>query len=83
MLFGPGMWNWDLSAGKAFTIPKLETHQLHLRADFLDAFNHFNLGNPGTTVAATQFGGAPITTTGKIFGGSGSRVIQLGVRYVF
>ena len=75
--------NWDLSAAKESRLPRLDGHPLQLRGDFLDAFNHFNLGDPATTVAATQYGGAPITTTGKIFGSTGSRTVQWGVRYQF
>jgi len=80
-VFGPGFWNWDISALKNFKIT--ERFQFQLRGDFLDAFNHFNLGNPNATIADTRDGGPPITTTGKIFGGSGNRVIQVGAKLNF
>lgn len=83
LLFGPGYSNWDLSLSKEFSIPRLAEHSLQLRADFFDVANHFNLGNPSSTVAATQYGGAPIASTGKIYGGSGNRVVQLALRYQF
>ena len=38
MLWGPGLWNWDTSAMKAF--PLREHLRLQFRADFLNAFNH-------------------------------------------
>ena len=57
--------------------------RLQLRTDWFDAFNHFNLGGPGSTIGDTRDGGLPVATTGKIFGGSGSRVIQLAVRLIF
>jgi Carboxypeptidase regulatory-like domain len=84
-VWGPGSSNWDISVQKNFgiPIPRLETPQLEFRADFFDAFNHFNLGNPSTTIGDTRDGGSPITTTGKIYGGSGNRTIQLGLRLQF
>jgi hypothetical protein len=79
--FGPGFWNWDIGVQKWF--PVTERHRLQFRADFLDAWNHFNLGTPSSTIADTRDGGLPNTTAGKIFGGSGNRVIQLGLKYMF
>ncbi|TAM79227.1 MAG: TonB-dependent receptor [Acidobacteria bacterium] len=80
-VFGPGFWNWDISALKNFKIT--ERFQLQLRGDFLDAFNHFNLGGPSATIADTRDGGAPITSSGKIFGGSGNRIVQVGAKLTF
>jgi carboxypeptidase family protein len=80
-VFGPGFWNWDIGVQKTFSIT--ENHRLQLRGDALDAFNHFNLGNPSATIANTRDGGLPDPRAGKIFGGSGSRVIQLGLKYMF
>jgi hypothetical protein len=56
---------------------------LQVRADFLDAFNHFNLGTPSSTIADTRDGGSPNASAGKIFTGSGNRIVQLGLKYVF
>jgi hypothetical protein len=80
-VFGPGFWNWDIGVQKNFAIT--ENHRLQLRGDALDAFNHFNLGNPSATIPNTRDGGLPDPRAGKIFGGSGSRVIQLGLKYMF
>lgn len=77
MLFGPGMWNWDMSVMKNVHVG--ERYNLRLQADFLNAFNHFNLGNPVGTVADTRDGGNAVANAGKIIGGSGTRTIQLGV----
>jgi hypothetical protein len=87
-LFGPGVANWDLSLAKSFAFEK---SRLEFRVDFLDAFNHFNLGNPANTIAATQYGGSPISSAGVIYGGQnitgesvyGNRAIQVGLRYRF
>jgi hypothetical protein len=80
-VYGPGSWNWDIGLQKAFSIT--EKHRVQIRADFLDAFNHFNLGTPSGTIADTRDGGLPNTTSGKIFTGSGNRVVQLGIKYMF
>jgi hypothetical protein len=80
-LFGPGSWNWDIGLQKTFIIA--ESHRVQLRGDFLNAFNHFNLGSPNATIADTRDGGLPNPNAGKIFGGSGNRIIQLGLKYMF
>ena len=81
ILFGPGLWNWDVSLLKNFGIT--ERFRLQFRGDFLDAFNHFNLGGPSATIADTRDGGLPNSEAGKIFGGGGSRVVQVGAKFVF
>jgi hypothetical protein len=80
-VFGPGYWNWDIGVQKTFSLT--ETHRLQFRADFLNAFNHFNLGNPNATIADTRDGGLPNPNAGKITGGSGGRIIQFGLKYMF
>ena len=80
-VYGPGSWNWDIGVQK--TVAITEHHRVQIRADFLDAFNHFNLGSPSGTIADTRDGGLPNPNAGKIFGGSGNRVIQLGMKYQF
>jgi hypothetical protein len=80
-VYGPGSWNWDIGLQKYFAIT--EKHRVQFRADFLDAFNHFNLGSPSATIADTRDGGLPNANSGKIFGGSGNRVVQLGLKYLF
>ncbi len=84
MLFGPGLWNWDVSAMNAFRFR--ERLQLEFRADFLDAFNHFNLGLPGAAtamVADIRDGGTPVANAGQILDGSGSRIVQLSANLRF
>ncbi len=81
MLFAPGMYNWDVSLAKNFHI--WERTALQLRSDFFDATNHFNLGGPSSTIADTRDGGLPNAQSGKIYGGSGSRTIQVGAKLTF
>jgi hypothetical protein len=81
MMWGPGLWNWDISGAKTFQGP--ERIRIQLRADLLDAFNHFNLGSPNATIADTRDHGTAVPLAGKITGGSGSRIIQLGLKLNF
>ncbi len=82
-VFGPGSENWDMSLMKMFYFRGEQGLRLQVRTDWFDAFNHFNLGGPGSTIGDTRDGGLPVATTGKIYGGSGSRVIQLAMRLIF
>lgn len=76
-VFGPGFWNWDIGIQKTFSIT--ENHRLQLRGDALDAFNHFNLGNPSAAIADTRDGGVAAPNAA----GSGNRIIQIGLKYMF
>jgi hypothetical protein len=82
-VYGPGSENWDMSLMKMFYFKGEEGPRLQVRTDWFDAFNHFNLANPGATIGDTRDGGLPVATAGKIFSGSGSRVIQLAARFIF
>jgi hypothetical protein len=94
LLYGPGVWNWDIGVRKLFRIT--ETSQLQFRVDFLNAFNHANLdfgreyqqqgGGTTTVIANTRDGGLPDPRSGKIFSAGtfpGPRVIQLGLKLEF
>ena len=82
-VYAPGSENWDISLMKTLYFKGEDGLRLQLRTDWFDAFNHFNLGGPGATIGDIRDGGLPVATSGKIFGGSGSRVIQLAVRVIF
>jgi len=82
-VFGPGMWNWDISALKNFNLPWSDKQRLQFRVDFIDAFNHFNLSNPNATIADTRDGGPAQPTAGNITSGAGNRVIDFALRYFF
>ena len=87
ILFGPGLWNWDISAAKSFSVR--EKVRFQLRADFLNAFNHMNLGNPNINIADTRDGGTAAPTAGLITGntalttGTSYRTIQVGAKLTF
>lgn len=81
MLFGPGLWNWDISGTKSFRVR--ERVRFQLRADFLNAFNHFNLGNPNNAIPDTRDGGTPNPNAGLITSGGLGRIVQLGLKLSF
>jgi hypothetical protein len=84
LIFGPGFGNWDLSVMKSFRLPFSESTRLEFKADFFNLPNHYNLGDPNTSIADTRDGGSPDSSSGKIYYGNGPpRVIQLGLRFLF
>ena len=75
-LFGPNLFNADLSLAKTF--PITERFKAQLRAESFNAFNHVNLGQPNATVDSP--------TAGKITGlaaGTTMRRWQFALRVEF
>jgi len=70
---GPGFYNTDLSLSKVIKLH--EVRQLVLRADFLNAFNQNNFGNPVNSLNSTDFG--------KNLNNWGNRSITLGAKVRF
>ena len=75
MLVGPGYADVDLSIFKAFPMPFSESHKVDFRAEFFNALNRVNLGNPTTTFSSSLFG--------RITSASDPRILQFGLRYWF
>jgi hypothetical protein len=73
-IIGPGYYDWDISARKRFNLPR-EGMNLLFQADFFNAFNHANWGNPGTT--------ANSTSTGIINSANPARQLQFGLKFAF
>ena len=74
---GPGQFNFDLSILKRTEVGGLTEHAfLEFRADFFNAFNHAQFGNPGVNVTQASFG---VITTASV----GPRVVQFALRYNF
>jgi hypothetical protein len=82
-IYLPGLEQYNLSVIKRIKMPYLEGHQVEFRADFLNAFNHFNEGqnniagygnllNPGFGV----LGPKSLTL-------DGGRSIQIWIKYSF
>jgi hypothetical protein len=70
----PGLFSWDMSVNKAFTIR--ERIKAQFRAEALNATNTVLFGNPGTTLTSSTFG----VITSQI---NYPRLVQLGLRFTF
>ena len=70
---GPGLMNFDLSAYKQFALA--EDKRLEFRAEFFNAFNRPNFGNPGVDFGTGDFGVISSSLPG--------REIQFGLRLEF
>jgi len=94
-LYGPGINTFNLSGGKAFSLP-WEGIKIQIRADMQNAFNHPSFGNPSQVSNGTNLIGAKGTDTGvagAVFSGPstgqihnvtvGGRNVQLGARISF
>jgi hypothetical protein len=88
IVLGPGRRLWDLSMRKRFGIS--ESVNLQIQADFFNAFNQTNFGNPSTDMPAfvTTAGADPrqnIKTSGfgSISSAAPGRNVQLGLKLTF
>lgn len=73
LLRGPGYADFDLGLMKKFSVK--ERANVEFRAEFFNAFNHPNFGNPGGNLNSGSFG--EITSAGS------PRIIQLALRLSF
>jgi hypothetical protein len=85
--FGPGYFDTDMSAEKAFGLPKLpifgENARIVARADFFNIFNKLNL-NPNSISTAISFNGtASNPQFGQAQSALGARVIEFQARLEF
>jgi hypothetical protein len=69
----PGLWNFDYSLFKTFSVH--ESMKLQLRCELFNALNHANLGSPSTSVASVNFG--------QITSARSPRIMQLALRFFF
>ncbi|HVW87705.1 MAG TPA: TonB-dependent receptor, partial [Bryobacteraceae bacterium] len=72
IIVGPHIFSTDLNAGKRFALPWREGMNLEFRAEFYNAFNHPQFGNPDTTLGDANFG--------KITGANNPRRGQLALK---
>ncbi len=70
---GPGIENFDISAGKDWDLP--ERTKLQFRAEFFNAFNHGQFNSVNTTFGSAAFG--------QVTGANDPRLIQLGLHLLF
>ncbi len=82
-LHGPHMWNDDMSLTKA--IPIGERVRFSLQAEFLNAFNHPNWGNPGNFVNSSGFANAGVLNFTNVPSSinNGARVVELRANISF
>ena len=77
MLLGPGFWQWDQSFVRGFDIGN--SNRIELRAEAINLTNHFNKGNPSSTLNnPATFGRITSTATN-----AAPRIWQFAVKYVF
>ncbi len=74
----PGINNWDISIFKKFPIH--EGHNLELRWEMFNAFNHTQWSHVNTT---NDKGTNPFSTFGQISGGRPGRFVQWAIKYIF
>lgn len=74
-LYGPHLWNADISITKS--IPISERFRFSLQGEFLNAFNHPNFANPNANVGSSNFGHSGPSNF------NGPRVIELRANISF
>lgn len=83
MLRGPGYWGTNFSVQKDTRIMEGKTFQMRL--EVYNLFNHANFANPDGDVASATFGQIlslrPFVNSGP--SPEGSRLIQLGAKFIF
>jgi hypothetical protein len=81
-IYLPGLNQVDFSANKSFRF--YETHQVQLRAEFFNFFNHVNLGAPGLNIRdPDNFGRVTSTVQGAAGMPGDARIVQFGLKYNF
>jgi hypothetical protein len=76
ILRGASFWNLDTAVLKNFKMPWAESHELQIRWESFNAFNHHSFGLPAVGITGTTFG--TITTSA-----SAPREMQFAFRYSF
>jgi hypothetical protein len=73
IVHGPGLNRVDLSLFKNIAIHR--SHEVQLRVEAFNLFNHPHFGQPGSTIGTATFGAITSADDG--------RIVQLGVKYSF
>jgi len=79
----PGLEQYNLSVFKTFKMPFAEGHQLQFRADFLNAFNHFNAGQNNIVGYGNLLNPGFGVNGPKSLTLDGGRSIQIWMKYTF
>jgi Carboxypeptidase regulatory-like domain len=80
LVYGPGLFNIDMSAIKDTAIT--ERLKFELRGEFFNILNHPNFAEPNSTLGSSGFGQV-FNTLGRTIGFGTSRQIQLAARFNF
>jgi hypothetical protein len=89
-ILGPGNWNFDAAIWRTFPIS--ERFKLDFRAEAFNAFNHMEIGNPGTGIftgninTSNPNGLTPRSTSAGFISsayGAGQRIMQLALKLTF
>jgi len=86
-MLGPGNWNFDAAVWRTFPIS--ERFKLDFRAEAFNAFNHFEMGNPGTGLFSGNINTSNpnltgrSTTAGYIGSAAAPRIMQLALKLTF
>jgi hypothetical protein len=72
---GPSLITWDVGALKNFALSPGDRFSLQFHAEFFNALNHTNLGNPNLSVSTSTFG--------TIQGSGDPRIGQLALKLLF
>jgi hypothetical protein len=82
-LYGPHLWNDDMSLSKV--VPIGEKVRFSLQAEFLNAFNHPNWGNSGNFINSSGFGTTGIQNFTNVPSriNNGARVVELRANISF
>ena len=82
-IYLPGFNNVDFSMAKNIRFSE-EGHNVQLRFEFFNFFNHVNLGAPGLSVTVPEtFGVITTARQGSAGVNNDARVIQFGMKYSF
>lgn len=79
----PGLEQVNLSVFKNFKMPYAEGHQLQIRADFFNAFNHFNAGQNNVVGYGNLLNPGAGFLAGNNVTLDGGRAIQIWLKYSF
>lgn len=79
-LYGPGIWQSDMTMSKSFSIT--ERFKLEARMEAYNVFNRVQRANPITDFTSANFGKIATAPSGKLVAYNG-REIQYGLRFVF
>ena len=77
IVLSPGQFNWDISINKETKVGGLrEGARVTFRADFFNAFNHPQFGEPANDTSFPNFG---VITSASV----SPRIVQFAVKYIF